>query len=164
VNFIVPTGLGAGNAQVKVTTGSGVQTTANVPVTAVAPALFTLNGSGLAAAYAVRVSGGSQLVEPAYSLNSFGSYSATPISLGSGSDKTYLVLYGSGLQAAGTSGVTATVNGVSAPVTFAGQQGTYAGLDQVVLTLPSSLAGKGNVNVQVTASGVAANQVQVTIQ
>jgi uncharacterized protein (TIGR03437 family) len=164
VNFMVPSGVAAGNAQVKITSGAGVQTTSNIPISAVAPALFTLNGSGLAAAYAIRVSGGNQIVEPAYALNALGSYSAAPISLGSSTDQTYLVLYGTGLQAAGTSGVTATVNGVNTPVTYAGPQPTFPGLDQVVVQLPASLAGTGNVNVRVVANGVAANAAEVTIQ
>jgi uncharacterized protein (TIGR03437 family) len=75
----------------------------------------------------------------------------------------YLVLYGTGLQAAGTANVVVTVNGVNAPVLYAGAQG-YPGVDQVNIQLPASLAGKGNVSVQLTASGIAANTVQITIQ
>jgi uncharacterized protein (TIGR03437 family) len=164
VNFQIPSGVAAGNAQVKVTSATGTQTAPNVPIAAAAPALFTLNGSGLAAAYALRVSGGTQMVEPAYALNSFGSFSAAPISMGSSTDQVYLVLYGTGLQAAGTSGVTATVNGVSAQVLYAGPQADFPGLDQVNLLLPASLAGKGNVNVQITANGIPANSAQITIQ
>ena len=126
--------------------------------------MFTLNGSGLAAGYAVRVSGTSQTVESTYALNNFGSFSAAPIDMGSSTDQVYLVLYGSGLQAAGTSGVTATVNGANAQVLYAGPQTTFPGLDQVNLLLPSSLAGKGNVNVQVTANKILANPVQITVQ
>jgi uncharacterized protein (TIGR03437 family) len=164
VNFQVPAGVAAGNAQVKVTSGTGVQTASNIPIAAAAPALFTLNGSGLAAAYADRVTGGTQVIEPAYALNGFGSYSAAPMSVGSGTDQTYLVLYGTGLEGVSTTAVTATVNGVNAPVVYAGPQGTFPGLDQVNLLVSPSLAGKGNVNVQVTVSGVSANAVQVTIQ
>ena len=40
----------------------------------------------------------------------------------------------------------------------------FAGVDQVNVLLPASLAGEGNVNVQLTAGGTAANPVQVTIQ
>ncbi len=164
VNFEVPAGVAAGNAQVTISSAAGTQTAANVPVAAVVPALFTLNGSGLAAAYAVRVSGGNQITEPAYALNPYGTYSAAAISLGASSDQTYLVLFGTGLAAAGTSGVAAKVKGVAAPVLYAGPQPTFAGLDQVVLQLPNSLAGAGAADVQLTANGVAANQVQVTIQ
>ena len=38
------------------------------------------------------------------------------------------------------------------------------GLDQVNVKLPASFAGKGKVTIQVTANGIAANEVNVTIQ
>jgi uncharacterized protein (TIGR03437 family) len=164
VNFIVPQGAAPGNAQVKISSAAGLQTAANVPISAVAPALFTLNGSGLAAAYAIRVSGGNQIVEPAYILNGFGTYSALTMSLGAASDQTYLVLFGSGIAAAGTEGVKVTLNGVTAPVLYAGPQASFTGLDQVIVQIPAAVANLGNVNVQLIAGGVAANAVQVTIQ
>jgi uncharacterized protein (TIGR03437 family) len=164
VNFQVPTGAATGNAQVQVTNAAGSQTALAVPIMAASPSLFALNGSGLAAAYAIRVSGGSQTTELAYGLNVFGSYSATPISLGASGDQTYLVLYGTGFGGATGSAVTATVNGVATPVVFAGPTGIYTGVDQVTLQLPASLAGAGNANVQVLVNGVRANPVQVTIQ
>ena len=89
---------------------------------------------------------------------------ATPVSLGTSTDQAYLFLFGTGLRAAGTSGVTVTVGGTNVPVAFAGAQGTFAGLDQVNVVLPRSLAGSGNVTVQLTALGVPANAVQLTIQ
>jgi uncharacterized protein (TIGR03437 family) len=60
--------------------------------------------------------------------------------------------------------VTATAGGQNAPVIYAGAQGAFAGVDQVNILLPASLAGKGTVPVQITAAGVAANLVQVLIQ
>ena len=163
INFEVPSTVAPGAATVTVNSLAGTQTSNPVQIAAVAPSIFALNGTGLAAGYAVRVSGNQQLSEPAYTLNAGGAYSATPISLGSGSDQTVLVLYATGLQAAGTSGVTATINGVAATVLYAGPSGT-AGLDQVNLLIPASLAGKGNVPVQVTANKLAANTVQITLQ
>ena len=59
--------------------------------------------------------------------------------------------------------MTVTVGGVNAPVVYAGTTG-FSGVDQVNVQLPSSLAGKGNVNVQLNAMGIAANPVQITIQ
>jgi uncharacterized protein (TIGR03437 family) len=56
------------------------------------------------------------------------------------------------------------VDGVNAPVAYAGSQNVFPGLDQVNALLPASLAGKGTVEVQLTAGGVAANAVQVVIQ
>ena len=78
-----------------------------------------------------------------------------------GSGSTYLVLYGTGI---GSAPVTATVGGVNATVTYSGPQGTYPGLDQVNLLLPPSLAGKGKINVALTAGGKAANPVYVVVQ
>jgi uncharacterized protein (TIGR03437 family) len=51
--------------------------------------------------------------------------------MGSSTDKVYLVLYGTGFDTASTSNVTVTVNGVNAPVLYAGPGGGTAGLDQV---------------------------------
>jgi uncharacterized protein (TIGR03437 family) len=164
VNFEVPAGVAPGNAQVQISNATGSQTALAVPILAAAPSFFSLNGSGLAAAYAIRVSGGSQITEPAYALNVFGPYSAAPISLGKSGDQIYLVLYGTGFGGATTSAVAATVNGVSTPVVFAGPTGIYTGVDQVVVQLPASLAGTGNANVQLSVNGARANPVQVTIQ
>jgi uncharacterized protein (TIGR03437 family) len=75
-----------------------------------------------------------------------------------------LFLFGTGIQAAGTSGVKVSVNGNNLPIQFAGTQGGFAGLDQVNVQLPSSLVGKGNVTIQLTANGYAANPVNLTIQ
>ncbi len=163
VTFQVPSSVATGAAQVKVTAGSTTQTAANVQIDKVAPALFTLNGLGLAAASAVRVTDGTQITEPAYALNSLGSFSANPINMGSGSDQVFLVLFGTGIAPAGAAGVTVTVGGASVPVAYAGSSG-YAGVDQVNVQLPASLAGKGNVPVQLTAGGASANTVTVTIQ
>jgi uncharacterized protein (TIGR03437 family) len=163
IGFQVPAGLANGTAKVTIS-NNGVTQTTSMLIAAVAPGLFTLNGSGLASAYAVRASGTSQIVEPVYTVTSAGAYAANPINLGSGTDQTFLILYGTGIQAAGTSGVTVTINGGAATVAFAGAQGVSPGLDQVNVQIPASLKGKGNVNVQLTAGGVAANPVQITIQ
>jgi uncharacterized protein (TIGR03437 family) len=163
VTFQVPSGVAPGPAKVNVTAGATTQSASNIQVAAVAPALFTLNGSSLAAAIAVRVAAdGTQTSQAAFTLNSAGSFSANPISVGS--DPVYLTLFGTGLAAAGTQAVSATVAGVSASVVYAGPQGSFAGLDQVNILLPDSVAGKGNVNVQLTAAGIAANPVQITVQ
>jgi len=165
VDFQIPSKVATGVAKVTIAGNGSTQTSTNVQIAAVAPALFTLNNSGLATSYAVRVSStGTQTVEPVFTQNSAGLISPSPINMGSSTDTVYLILYGTGFDTAGTSNVTATVNGVNAPVLYAGPGGGSPGLDQVNIQLPSSLAGKGNVNLQMTAAGVAANPVQITIQ
>jgi uncharacterized protein (TIGR03437 family) len=164
VNFEIPASVPTGLAKVIVTSNGASQTADNVQISAVAPALFTLNNAGLAAAYALRVSSdASQTVQQVYSQDNTGLISANPMNMGSSTDRVYLILYGTGLDTAGTSNVTVTATGVNAPVLYAGPAGSV-GLDQVNILLPASLAGKGNVNVQLTAAGVSANPVQITIE
>ena len=58
-----------------------------------------------------------------------------------------------------------TVGGLSAPVLFAGPAPGYAGEDQIHIgPLPAALAGKGSVNIVLSADGKLANTVNVTIQ
>ena len=164
VTFQVPSSVAAGMAAVTVTAPGSTQTASNVVIAPVAPAVFTVNGNGLVAGYAVRISSsGTQTVEPAYAVNAQGSFSAAPINMGSATDKVYLAIYATGVQAAGIANVTVTVNGASTPVLYAGNAG-YAGVDQVNVLLPAALAGSGTVAVQLTASGISANTVQIAIQ
>ena len=120
VDFEVPANVAAGTAKVVITSNGVSQTAANIQIATVAPGLFTLNNSGLATAYAVRISGNAQVIEPVYTLNN-GVVTPAPIYMGAGTDQVILVLYGTGLQAAaaGTFGnvqVSATVGGVNAQV------------------------------------------------
>jgi uncharacterized protein (TIGR03437 family) len=63
-----------------------------------------------------------------------------------------LFLFGTGIEAAGTAGVTVSVGGNSVPVKYVGPQGRYLSLDQV------------NVTIQLTAGGLSANPVPLTIR
>ena len=164
MNFEVPPGLATGPAIVTITSGDGTQSAASVQVASVAPGIFEQNSGGLAAAYVILYhADGSQTVEPDYTLKG-GAVVASPVSLGSSTDQAYLFIFGTGLQDAGTAGVKVSVGGTDVPVPFAGAQGGFVGLDQVNVQLPRSLAGKGNVTIQVTANGIAANATNITIQ
>jgi uncharacterized protein (TIGR03437 family) len=150
-------------AQVTVTAPGSTHTASNIVIAPVAPALFTANGNALLVGWAIRVSSGTVTVEPALAANADGSYTAAPINMGSATDKVYLAFYATGVQAAGLGNVAVTVNGVTTPVLYAGNGG-YAGVDQINVLLPASLAGSGTVALQLTASGIAANTVQIAIQ
>ena len=164
VNFEVPSGVAAGTAQVTITSGDGTQSTASVQVAALAPGLFTFNNAGLIAANALRaLPDGVQTPLSVFAISGTGSIVASPIPEVT-SGQVFLVLYGTGLQLAGPDSVKVSIAGVDVPVQYAGSQGSFAGLDQVNLLLPSSLSGKGNVNIQLMADGIPANPVQVTIQ
>jgi len=165
VNFEVPPGVALGTAQVTVTTGAGAQSIAKVQIVPVAPGLFELNGGGLAAAYVILYhADGTQTFEPVYAVSSTGAIVARPVSLGSPTDQPYLFLFGTGIAAAGTSGTKVSVGGDSLSPAYAGPQTVYPGLDQVNILLPASLAGKGNVAIQLTANSLAANPVNITFQ
>jgi uncharacterized protein (TIGR03437 family) len=135
-----------------------------VQIAAVAPGVFELNTAGLAAAYVILYhANGTQTVEQVYKVSG-ADIVATPVSLGSSTDKPYLFLFGTGFEAAGTAGVKVSIGGTNVPVTFAGSQGGFVGLDQANVELPAALAGKGRVTIQLTADGLAANAVNITIQ
>jgi uncharacterized protein (TIGR03437 family) len=117
------------------------------------------NANGLAAANVTRVHDDVQIFEQDYQIVN-GNIVTSPIGLNG--DQVYLTVYGSGLGTA--TGATATIGGVGADVKYAGAQPTYPGLDQYNVLIPSSLAGKGKVDIVVAAGGKRSNPVNVTIQ
>jgi uncharacterized protein (TIGR03437 family) len=163
--FLVPTSAAPGTAQVIVTNGTSTQTANNVQISTVAPAVLTLNGSGLAAANVVQVApGGTQTLQQVSMTNSSGAIVANPIAVGAGGGSTYLVLFGTGIAGGGTALTSVTINGLPATVIYAGSAGAGSGLDQVNVLIPAKVAGAGNVSVQLASEGVAANPVQITTQ
>jgi uncharacterized protein (TIGR03437 family) len=99
-----------------------------------------------------------QTVVPAFDCGS-GTCTTVPIAIDNQST-VYVSLYGTGLRGAASS-VICTVGGVPAPVTYAGSQGTFAGLDQVNISIPAALRGRGEVDVVVSAGGQASNAVRL---
>jgi uncharacterized protein (TIGR03437 family) len=168
INFVIPSDTAPGLAVFKATNASGASLSSIGNIVTAAPGIFTANGNGkgVAAGQAIHVhADGSQTSE---SLATFDPGAKTwipnPISLGTDTDQLVLVLFATGLRHAAPGDVTATVNGVNAPVAFSGAQGTYPGLDQVNLQIPPSLAGAGTVTVAVTVASQAANPVTVAFQ
>jgi uncharacterized protein (TIGR03437 family) len=165
INFLLPAATSNGKAQITVTSASGASATASVDISAVMPSIFSLGGSNVAAAVAVRINAvGAQT--PIAVFQCAGSVcTATPLDIGGAGDQTFLTLFGTGLRKnSGLSNVRATIGGVDAPVAFAGAQGELAGLDQVNLQLPASLRGRGDVAVILTVDGVTTNSVSINIR
>jgi uncharacterized protein (TIGR03437 family) len=164
VTFLVPSTVAIGTAQVTVSNGTTTQTSNNVDIATVSPAIFTANGSGLARANLIQGSAsGAQTVLPVYTTNSDGAFIPSPVPVGSGVTSSYLVMLGTGFANAGTALTSATINGVAATVTYAGPSGS-PGIDQLNILIPAKLSGAGYVNVQVTTEGVPANPVQITLK
>jgi uncharacterized protein (TIGR03437 family) len=165
INYLVPPLTALGPATVEVSSPTGVSS-AKVTVTPVSPGLFTANSSGLAAASGIQVDGNNQSgFNVEYTDPTSGNVLPVPIYLGPSYEQTYLVLYATGLRnRSSLDSVVVTVGGVYTPALYAGPQSQYPGLDQLNIQIPHSLAGAGSVNIQVTADGIAANPVNVTIQ
>jgi uncharacterized protein (TIGR03437 family) len=151
LNYRIPETVATGLATVRITAG-GVTVPGAIHIVNTYPGLFRANSENAAVAQVARVTCRNVVYELVNS----------PIAIGAATEQATLVLYGTGLN--GAKDVTATVGGVIVPVAYAGPQGTYAGLDQINLSLPQSLTGKGKVDVVVTAAGKPSNPVHITIR
>jgi uncharacterized protein (TIGR03437 family) len=159
INFQIPAGTSSGISTVTITNTSTVPPasfTSRVQIAPVTPAIFQLNKAGLTAAYIVRVSGGTQSVEPIYTTQN-GNVVPLPIDLGSSSDEVFLSIFGTGLRNSPGSQVLVWIGGLNAPVTYAGPQLTLVGLDQVNVLLPRQLAGSGQAGIVLNAAGHTGN-------
>ncbi len=168
INFLVPTGTALGPATITVTSGNGATAAGTINIVSVTPGLFAANanGQGVAAAVAFRVRGnGSQSFEAATRLDTATNrFVSVPIDLGATTDQVFAVLFGTGIRhRSSLAAVTAQIGGTSVQVQSAGAQGG-AGVDQVNLLLPRSLAGRGEVDVVFTVDGKTANTVRVNIK
>jgi uncharacterized protein (TIGR03437 family) len=165
VNYEIPAGTATGIAQVVIASPKG-KSSASVEIASVAPAFFEINAAtGLVAGSALLVSAdGKQTPENIFEVQG-GNVVASPINLGTAGEKCYLTLYATGVRnASSLAAVGVTIGGVSAPVQYAGPQGTFVGLDQVNVLIPSSLAGMGQVDVLMSVDGVDSPPVVITIQ
>jgi len=170
INYLVPAGIAIGPASVTVISGAKAVASGMVEIASVAPGVFAANanGRGPAAAQALRVSAdGSRRAELLIQYdNAQGKWLTKPLDLGPATDKIYLLLYGTGIRGRrGLSDVTLAIGGTTVPVTYAGPQNQYEGLDQINAgPLPRSLQGRGEVNVSLTVDGKAANGGTINIR
>jgi uncharacterized protein (TIGR03437 family) len=168
VSFLVPP-VANGNATIIIASGDGSTSVGNVVIADVAPGLFAANatGQGAAAAVALRVKAdGSQQYEPVVQFDSAsGRFVTRPLDLGPDGEQVFLVLYGTGIRfRSSLTGVTARIGGENAPVSYAGSQTEFLGLDQCNVLIPRTLAGRGEVEVALTVDGKIANAVSVRIK
>ena len=161
LNYRVPANVATGVATVRVS-ANGAVIPGGINVVPTYPGLFKVNTDGLAAAQVARVRSGQVVYESVVRAGTGGAFEPAPISLANTLENPTLVLYATGLN--GATDVTATIGGVTATVDFAGPQGTWAGLEQINLRIPATLAGKGKVEVLVAAGGKKSNPVFVTFQ
>jgi uncharacterized protein (TIGR03437 family) len=168
VNYQLPAETAAGPATVTITNRDGRVSVGTIQVTPLAPGLFSADssGQGVAAGYVLRLRNGiEQVLEPIAQPDEHGKIVARPVELGSEEEEAFLILYGTGLRARSSlASVTATLGGMAVEVLYAGPAPGFVGLDQINLRLPRQLAGRGEVEIVLTADGLAANPVKVSIK
>jgi len=167
VNYLLPSGMADGLAQVSVLDNGAAVSNGILEVAAVAPALFTANntGNGVASAYiqAVQPDGTFLPLELAATYDT-GQQQWVPNPISFNGNNLILELYGTGFDNATTSNTKVYINNATVTVNYAGTQGQYAGEDQINVQLPSSLAGAGAVTVQAFVNNVPSNPVTITFQ
>jgi len=168
INFEIPAETAAGPATVRIDNG-GPPIPVPVQIQKIAPALFSLNDLGVAAATAVQVVIPTEIQSPVPVFQCFGTAAGcrlVPIALGIDTP-VYLSFYGTGIRGRGGRASVLTVRvrigNVDIMAMYAGQQTQFPGLDQVNVPLPLALRGAGDVNVTVTVDGVASNVVKINI-
>ena len=169
INFQVPPGTASGKAMVTIIHDGETVAAASPQIEMVSPGLFSANasGQGLLAGFALRVKAdGSQSFEPVARFDEEKrQFVAAPINLDSATDNVFLVLFGTGVRFRSSLGaVSVKIGGVNAETIYAGQQGSFVGLDQLNVSLPRSLTGRGEVELSVIVDGREANKLKVAIK
>jgi uncharacterized protein (TIGR03437 family) len=165
VNFLVPEGLATGAATVTVIGTDGSKATFPTKIAPIAPALFTADASGKGVAAAILLESGAQGPAVFNCTGTTPTCAAVPIDLSTPAGPVYLILFGTGIRGRSSlAGVTLTAGGKTLPVSYAGAQGTFPGLDQINVLLDPTLAGKGPLTLQLTIDGSPANPVTLTVK
>jgi uncharacterized protein (TIGR03437 family) len=168
-NYVIPTGTSLGPATVTVTSGDGRVSVGTVQIALIGPGLFTADssGTGLVAAYILRIRGQQQIIEQMAVYNpATQKFDPIPVDLDPPTDLVFLVLYGTGIRnRTGDAGVVIKIGGTTMTTLYSSVASGYVGLDQINPSqLPQSLKGRQLVDVEVTVDGVATNVGKVYIK
>jgi uncharacterized protein (TIGR03437 family) len=159
LNTVLPGEVTPGEATFRVQRDGWPSVSVATPIVAVAPGVFTLNPVGLIAASLVRsIPGQPQVWESVFDIDPGGNVIGKPIVFGVEGEDVSLVLYCTGVRGRGSlRAVNVLIGDLSLPVSYAGPQFQYAGLDQINVRLPRTRAGAGSVSVRVEVDGLASN-------
>ncbi|HEY6343698.1 MAG TPA: SBBP repeat-containing protein [Bryobacteraceae bacterium] len=163
INFQVPWKVaGQSEATVVVTTAAGSSSTVNVNLSAVAPAIFTANGSGV---------GQGSVFTPQFQY----AEAATSATRGQ-----YVMIYATGLGAVAnqpatgaavfdasattTQMPTVTIGGVQASVSFAGLAPGYVGVYQINALVPTTITPGSAVSLGLSSGGMSSKTVTIAVQ
>jgi uncharacterized protein (TIGR03437 family) len=163
INFQVPWGVaGQSETAVVVTTAAGISSTVNVNLSAVAPAIFTANGSGV---------GQGSVFTPQFQ------YAAAPTPATRGQ---YVMIYATGLGAVAnqpatgaavsdasattTQVPTVTIGGVQASTNFAGLAPGYVGVYQINALVPTTITPGAAVSLGLRSGEMSSKTVTIAVQ
>jgi uncharacterized protein (TIGR03437 family) len=173
VNFLVPPETRPGPATVVVATARGPQRI-TTSVTTVRPGIFAANSNGLGvpAAHLVRVRpDGLQIRENAFNWDS-ATQLWVPRPIIVGSDRIYVVLYGTGIRNGSDARVTCYCQAnplniaetTDLAIAYAGPQPQFPGLDQVNALLPTAKGGGAWTLFWLTVGGKTSNTFRLSFQ
>jgi uncharacterized protein (TIGR03437 family) len=145
INAVLDPSVTDPNGFVVVQSDAGIFTTSTTIQSPASAGIFSLTGTG---------SGDGAILNAANYLN-------TGFNVTTGGATTTLALFLTSLNPSVPP--TVWVGGISAPVAYAGPQGTYPGMQQININLPSSLQGAGRVEVVVEQNGLRSNAVEAVI-
>jgi uncharacterized protein (TIGR03437 family) len=168
VNFQLPAAAANGPAALLVTSGGAPVAVGGTNVATVAPGLFSAgaDGQGVASAFiTLQHPGGASSSSLAFVCLPGGICTSLPIDLGDEGDQAFVTLYGTGIRGRSSlAGVSCTIGGIDAPVRAAQPHDSYPGLDEIVVLLPRTLAGAGEVGVVLNVDGATANVVTLNFR
>jgi len=169
INYQLPKNTKVGSAQIIIENEQGRRAAGTIRVQPLSAGIFTANSDGVgpAAASILRLKAdGTHKSEQNYRYDAvLKQFVTIPIDLGPPGEQVFIELYGSGIRYRSELGeVQAHIGGVPVEVLYAGPQGTFVGLDQVNLRVPRSLAGQGEVVIEVSIRGTPMNPVKMNIQ
>jgi uncharacterized protein (TIGR03437 family) len=164
VNFQIPSGVAVGSASITIASGDGTASAGTVTIAVVAPGLFLANNqTGLIAANVITVGAGGAQTLGSTSQVVNGAVVPLPVNLGPPAQQVFLVLYATGVAGRSSlANVSVSIGGLSLPAAYAGPQGD-AGLDQVNVQIPASLAGTGSTTISLIVDGKVSNTAHLTI-
>lgn len=172
INFQIPPGTSEGSAILNVLLNNTAVGQGTANIVTVAPGIFTANtsGQGVPVAIIQRVKADSLQEYDLVAQFDGSQWVTRSIDLGTAGDTVYLQLYGTGIRnRSSVSAVTATIGDVTTTLDptkfeFAGPAPGFAGLDQVNVILPRSLAGRGDVDLILSVNGKTSNTVSLNIR
>ena len=167
VNYEIPVGTANGNPKVTIASPAGTSYN-QVWIENVAPAFFQSNtstGLGAGSTLLIAPDGIQRRGISCKSIPRATRWCRCRSTSARQAIQVILTLYATGIRnRTSVSNVVASIGGVPSQVQFAGAQGTFDGLDQLNVVIPSSLSGKGQVAVEMTVDGVDAIPAIIDIQ